>query len=79
MYVPLLGSSVKGTVQSVVAHNLSAHSLAGFVENFSGDYCCRFCTAKSCDIQVHCVAFGAFNLTTEDLHETHVKQALQSG
>lgn len=44
VYVPLLGTYLKGTVHSVVADNLGAHSIAGF----SGDYICRFCTAKSC-------------------------------
>lgn len=38
VFVPQIGKSVKGTVQSVVADNLGAHGLAGFVENFSGEY-----------------------------------------
>ena len=29
VYVPLLGKSVRGTVQSVIADNLGAHSIAG--------------------------------------------------
>lgn len=36
VYVPLLGESVKGTVLSVVADNLGAHSIAGFMQFFSG-------------------------------------------
>jgi len=35
VYVPLLGESVKGTVFSVVADNLGAHSVAGFLQSFS--------------------------------------------
>ncbi|XP_028298400.1 uncharacterized protein LOC114460675 [Gouania willdenowi] len=42
VYVPLLGTSLKGTVHSVVADNLGAHSISGFIECFSGDYFCRF-------------------------------------
>lgn len=41
-----LGAYVKGTVQYVVADSLGAHGLAGYVESFSGEYFCRFCTAS---------------------------------
>lgn len=37
VFVPLLGASLKGTVQSVVADNLGAHGIAGFTESFSGE------------------------------------------
>lgn len=40
-----LGKTVKGTVQCVVADNLGAHSIAGFVENFSGT-CVDFALQK---------------------------------
>lgn len=79
VYVPLLGESVKGTVLSVVADNLGAHSAAGFLESFSVEYYCRFCTGKSSDIQLHSVASGEFSLRTKELHETHVKQAQDTG
>lgn len=62
VHIPLLGKSLKGTLHSIVADNLGAHSIAGFVENFSGDYFCRFCTAKCCDINSHGVASGFFHL-----------------
>lgn len=75
VYVPLLGTSLKGTVHSVVADNLGAHSIAGFTESFSGDYICRFCTAKSCDIRSHCVASGFFSPRTKEVHAEHVKIA----
>lgn len=45
LYVPALGGKVKGTVFSIVADNLGAHSVGGFVENFSSSYFCRFCLA----------------------------------
>lgn len=32
LYIPFLGRPVKGTVCSVVADNLGAHSIGGFVE-----------------------------------------------
>lgn len=46
-----LGRTLKGTVQCVVADNLGAHSIAGFVENFTGSYVCRFCTAERSEFQ----------------------------
>lgn len=56
VFISKLGKFVKGTVHSVVADNLGAHSLAGFVESFSGQYVCRFCTAsrfsvKGCSVR----------------------------
>lgn len=74
VYVPLLGESVEGTVFSVVADILGAHSVAGFLESFSAENYCRFCTGKSSDIQEHSVASGAFSLRTKELHEIHVKK-----
>lgn len=35
LYIPSLGIPVKGTVFCVVADNLGAHSLGGFVESFT--------------------------------------------
>lgn len=79
VYIPLLGKSLKGTVQTVVADNLGAHSLAGFQESFSGDYYCRQCTAKSCDVQHHCVSSGVFGPRTKEQHESHAKSAQETG
>lgn len=78
LYVPLLGKSLKGTVLSIVADNLGAHGVAGFLESFSGDFFCRFCTGKSCDIRSHCVASGAFDLRTREDHADHVKSACEN-
>ncbi len=33
IYIPEIGRFVKGTVQSVIADNLGAHSLAGFIKS----------------------------------------------
>lgn len=38
LFVPCLGKIVKGTVFSVIADNLGAHSVGSFVESFSGSY-----------------------------------------
>lgn len=50
-FVPQLGTSLKGTVQTIVADNLGAHGIAGFVENFTGPYFCRFCMAAASNIE----------------------------
>lgn len=62
VYITLLGKSLRGTVQSVVADNLWAHSIPGFIQSFSGDFFCRFCTAKSCDIRSGSVLSGPLGL-----------------
>lgn len=45
VFIDHLGTFIRGTVQCVVADDLGAHGLAGFVESFSGDFVCQFCTA----------------------------------
>lgn len=61
-----------------MADNLGAHTIAGFVENFSGDYFCQFCTAKRCDSNSHSVASGFFGLRTKAVHAEHVKKASEN-
>ncbi|XP_063047290.1 uncharacterized protein LOC134441029 isoform X1 [Engraulis encrasicolus] len=78
VYVPLLGKCLKGTVHCVVADNLGAHGIAGFVENFSGEYCCRFCTAKRAETQSVPFTSGTFSLRTKDSYASHVKTALET-
>lgn len=46
IFAPCLGKTIKGTVFSVIADNLGAHSVRGFVESFSGWYSCRFCVGE---------------------------------
>lgn len=75
VYISHIGEFVKGTVQCVVADNLAAHGLGGFVESFSGGFICRFCTAQKHEIQTHSVSSGAFRLRTKECHEEHVKCA----
>lgn len=38
VFMTQLNECMKGTVNSVIADNLGAHGLAGFVEGFSGEY-----------------------------------------
>lgn len=75
LFIPQLGAIVKGTVQCVIADNLGAHGLAGFVESFSGKYFCRFCTAQLSDIQSQEVKSGAFQLRSKENHELHIRTA----
>ncbi len=63
----------------MVADNLGAHGLAGFVENFSGEYVCRFCTGSFSDFQTKQVLSGDFSLRFKESHNEHVKSAEESG
>lgn len=45
-FVPSLGKVVKGTVPVVVADNLAAPLIGGFVESFSSSHFCRFCIGE---------------------------------
>ena len=73
IFVEKLGKSVNGTVQYVAADNLGAHSIGGFIESFSGQYVCRFCTGKKEDFQTEEVRSGAFQLRTKESHSKHVQ------
>lgn len=64
---------MKGFVYCVVADNLGAHSLAGFVDIFLSKYVCRFCTAENIDIQTTQVKSGAFCLRSKEIHTSHLK------
>lgn len=75
VFIDCLGTFIRGTVQCVVADNLGAHGLAGFVESFSGDFVCRFCTATRVEIQSHEVKESGFTLRTKELHYAHVASA----
>lgn len=79
VYVLLLGESLQGTLFSVVADNLGAHSVAGFLQCFSVQYYCRLCTGSSSDIQIRSVASGAFSLRSKELHQTHARQVKDTG
>lgn len=74
--VPCLDKNLKGTAFCVVADNLGAHSIGGFVESFSASHYCRFCTAERSEIQNHAVNTGLFPLRTKHGHSLHVENAL---
>lgn len=61
-----------------MADNLGAHGL-GFMESFSGDFVCRFCTVTCSEIQSQEVKEGGFSLRTKELHHTHVASACEQG
>lgn len=79
IFINLLGTFLKGSVYCVVADNLAAHGLAGFVESFSAEFFCRFCLGKSSDVQTKEVCSCAFNVRDKDLHKDHVNNALENG
>lgn len=62
-------------MHSVIADNLGAQGLAGFIESFSGQYICPFCTAQKVEIQSKDVHSGAFSLRTKEIHDAHLKIA----
>lgn len=77
LYVPSLGTRVKGTVYCVVADNLGAHSIGGFVESFSSTHICRFCLGERSQFQVSEVRTGAFYPRTKQDHRAHVQTVQQ--
>lgn len=79
VFVSQLGTFVKRTLQCVVADNLAAHGIAGFVESFSGQYFCRFCMAQWTETQVIKVKSGVFTLRNKELHQLHVHTAQEKG
>lgn len=76
LYVSALGRRVKGSVFSVVADNLGAHSMGGFVESFSSSYVCKFCLGEKSQFQDREVRTGAFPPRTKEQHALHI-QAVQ--
>jgi len=75
VYIEALGDSIKGSVTAVVADNLAAHALGGFLESFGPNvkYPCRFCTASSDDIQNVETSLSEFTRRTPLEHNLHVK------
>ena len=77
VFISQLQQNVKGFVIFVSADNLAAHSLAGFIESFSGRHVCRFCTGARNEFQSKEVRSGVFPLRTKQEHARHI-QAVQS-
>lgn len=77
IFIPSLGKKIKGTIL-VVADNLGAHSLSGFVEKFSGPHSCQFCLGEHSEIQKKEVRTGSFQTRTKEELSVHVRTALDS-
>lgn len=78
VFISQIGQFVKGTVQCLIADNLGAHAIGGFVESFSCGSICRFCTGDRSEFQTKDVSSGAFILRTKDIHDNHVLSAQES-
>ena len=74
IFLEQLVASVKGTVLYVAADNLGAHSLAGFLESFSVEKFCRFCSASRSDTQQHDVCSGFFHMRDKESHDRQVQE-----
>nr|XP_046269580.1 uncharacterized protein LOC124072313 isoform X1 [Scatophagus argus] len=75
VFISQVGQFVKGSVQCVIADNLGAHALGGFVESFSGGSICRFCTGDKSEFQSKDVKSGVFQRRTKETHNVHVQTA----
>lgn len=78
LFVPCLGKVIKGTLFSVIADNLGAHSLGGFVESFSGSYVCRVCLGQRSQFQELEVRTVAFPCRTKQQHQLDIETAATS-
>lgn len=67
---------MKGTMVRVVADNLGAHSVGGFVENFTRSHVCRFCLADMSQFQTTEVRSGLFQRRGNAQHTLHVETVL---
>lgn len=81
VFVEALGNTIKGSVTAVVADNLAAHGIGGFVESFGPNVlcACRFCTASADGIQNDILhAFECVRRSAND-HDQHVVQLHEKG
>lgn len=78
IFVSCFGNVVKGTVFAVIADNLGAHSVGGFIESFSGSYICRFCVGERSQFQDFEVRTGVFPDRTRQQHQLDIDTALAS-
>lgn len=76
VFIESIGQCVQGTVLCVAAGNLAAHGLASFLESFSADFMCRFCTATRDQFQTHEVGEGEFSRRTRATHDLNLQDVL---
>ena len=78
LFIPVFGKKIKCTIVCVVADNLGAHSVGGFLASFSGSHVCRFCLGELSELQKKEVGTGSFRAKTKQEHSLHVQTALES-
>lgn len=61
-----------GTISCLVADNLAAHEIGGFITSFSSFRCCRFCTVTKDTLQDN-FDEKLFNLRTKTSYDTQVE------
>lgn len=78
LFIPVFEKKIKGTIVGVVADNLAAHSIGGFLESFSRSHVYRFCLGELSEFQEKEVRTGSFQTRTKQEHSLHVQAALES-
>ena len=75
IYVDALGSTLKGSIAVIVADNLGAHSLGGFVQSFGPNvqYMCHFCSASTNEINNIDACASSFPRRTLDSYKQCVR------
>ena len=68
---------IKVTLGQVSGDNLGMHSLFGFVESFSANYPCRFCTMHKAEMQSNYLEDIAL-LRSKDVHNRHVNSCIDN-
>lgn len=74
LFIPVFGKKIRGTIVGVVADSLGAHSIGGFLENFSGSHV----ISELSDFQGKEVRTGSFQARTKQEHSLNVQAALES-
>ena len=65
------GNAIKGAVLAITGDNLGSHSIGGFVESFSSQYSCRYCTISKDHFFHHPDSLE--QKRNPDSHETHLQ------
>jgi len=80
VYVDSLGRHLRGSVAYVVADNLAANSVGGFVESFGPNvkHYCRFCLTGGSDALEGSVLPFSFQERTRENYAEHVRQVLDN-
>lgn len=72
MQVPFSATPVRGSLFQITGDNLALHSIFGFVESHSANYCCRFCLTDKTELQsVFSEDHVGLTLRSKELHYKH--------